>query len=304
MIISETKNDYLKYLQPEAVSRLGRLDLIARLVVDGFLTGLHRSPYHGFSVEFSEYRACQPGEPIKHIDWKILARTERYYKKLFEEETNLRSCLLLDCSASMGFNSGGLSKFEYAGYLAAALSYLMLKQKDAVGLTTYSTQLKTYLPPRARSGTLAAILGQITKTTAGGKTDSSAIFHLMAEKMKQRGLIIIISDLLEEVDKIVSGLKHLRHRGHEVLVFHILDPVEISLDYTDDTLFIDLESKDDIRVNPWQVKDYYQREFQNFLNKISHECRNLKIDYTRILTSEPFDTALFRYLAGRKRLGG
>lgn len=299
-----TRQEYRDYLNPETVSRLARLDLIARLVVEGFITGLHRSPYHGFSVEFSEYRACMPGDPIRHIDWKVLARTERYYIKRFEEETNLRALLFLDCSDSMGFTSGGVSKLDYARYLAAALIHLMLKQRDAAGLVTFSDRIKSYIPPRSIPGTLNRLLSTMQRLEPGGETDTATVLHRMAERISRRSLVIVLSDLLDDTDRIIESLKHLRYRKHEVIVFHILDPAERTLDYRDDTVFIDRETGSRLQTNPWQIKEEYSEQVQRFIGRLRTECGNQRIDYSQIDTDTPFDRALIRYLTSRKRMGG
>jgi len=304
MIETEPRKDYRTYLDPETVSRLSRLDLIARLVVEGFITGLHRSPYHGFSAEFSEYRACMPGDAIRHIDWKVLARTERYYIKRFEEETNLRTMLLLDCSDSMDFTSGAVTKLDYARYLAAALSHLMLRQRDAVGLVPFSDRIREMIPPRSIPGSLTRLLGSLHRLEAGGQTNAGDVFHQLAERISRRSLIVILSDLLDDEEKIISSLKHLRHRGHEVILFHILDPAERTLDYRTGTLFIDRETGDRIRTNPWHIREEYAEKVRNYISRLRNECGNQRIDYMQVDTNMTFDRALIRYLTGRKKRGG
>ncbi|MBN1561396.1 DUF58 domain-containing protein, partial [candidate division KSB1 bacterium] len=217
--------DYLRYLQPQTASKLANLNLVARLVVEGFITGLHKSPYHGFSVEFAEHRQYMPGDEIKHIDWKVYAKTDRHFIKQFEEETNLKSYMLLDSSASMGYTSHALSKLEYSSYLVAALSYLMLKQRDSVGLVTFDEKIRTFMPPRSVKSYLTLILKELHKTTSHERTNVAATLHQMAERIHRRGLIILFSDLLDNPQKVMSGLKHFRHKKHEVIVFHILDPM-------------------------------------------------------------------------------
>ncbi len=296
--------DTKKYLKPEVISRLSRLDLVARLVVEGFITGLHRSPYHGFSVEFSEYRPYMPGDPLRHIDWKVLGRTDRYYVKQFEEETNLRAYLLLDGSSSMGYTSGSVTKLRYGIYLAAALSYLMLLQRDAVGLVTFDQKIRTYLPPRSIFSYLHVLLREMDRIKSGGRTHLSATFHELAERIKRRGLIIIFSDLFDDVEEVMASLKHFRHRKHEVIVFHILDPIERTFDFKKDGVFIDMETGDKIETQPWHIRSDYQEKVRAFTERYKRECRQHRIDYVPIDTSQSFDTALFRYLAKRKKIGG
>ena len=296
--------DYRKYLRPDVVSRLSRLDLVARLVVEGFITGLHRSPYHGFSVEFSEYRPYMPGDPLRHIDWKVWGRTDRYYIKQFEEETNLRATLLLDVSESMNYASGEITKLRYAKYLAAALSYLMLIQRDAVGLVTFTETIDRYLPPRSVLSYLHVLLRELDQTKTGGGTHLSKVLHDMAERIKRRGLIILLSDLLDDPNDVLTALKHFRHRKHEVIVFHILDPRERRFDFKKDATFIDMETGEQVQSRPWHIRSEYRESMTDFIRRYKRECRQHRIDYVEIDTGQPFDVALFNYLAKRKRMGG
>ena len=298
------KNDVRKYLNPEIVSRISRLDLIARLVVEGFITGLHRSPYHGFSVEFSEYRPYNPGDPRRHIDWKVWGRTDRYYVKQFEEETNLRGYLLLDTSASMAYGSGSVTKLHYAVMLASALSYLLLRQRDAVGLATFDQKLRHYLPPRSVFSTLHRLLKAMDSVKASGKTGVARTFHDLAERLKKRGLIIVLSDLFDDPSSVLNALKHFRHRKHEVIVFHILDPMECQFAFPDDALIVDMETGDKIRTQPWHIRTAYQQNVERFLNRFKRECLEHRIDYHPITTDTGFDKALTAYLVTRKKMGG
>ena len=299
-----TKTDYRKYLEPEVVSRLSRLDLVARLVVEGFITGLHRSPYHGFSVEFSEYRPYIPGDPLRYIDWKVWGRTDRYYVKQFEEETNLRAYILLDASGSMGYSSGKVTKLRYATYLAAALSYLMLLQRDAVGLVTFDTNIRSYLPPRSVFSYLHVLLKEMDALNSGGRTRVSTTFHDLAERIKRRGLIIVLSDLFDDPDEVLNALKHFRHRKNEVIVFHILDPMEKAFAFDGDALFVDMETGEKVQTQPWHIRSEYTKRVAGFLDRYKRECRQHRIDYMATDISQPFDRALFNYLVMRKRIGG
>jgi uncharacterized protein (DUF58 family) len=291
------------YLRPEVVSRLSRLDLVARLVVEGFITGLHQSPYHGFSAEFSEYRQYMPGDPLRDLDWKVFGKTDRLYIKQYEEETNLKAYLLLDASASMAYGSTHLTKFQYAAYTAAALSHLMLRQRDAVGLITFDQHIQQYLPPRSVGSHLHALLTTLQNTSpAGSDTDLAAAFHDLAERIKRRGLIVVLSDLFDDPDRLLSGLKHFRHRKHEVVVFHILDPRERDLKFDRETRFVDLESGSQVATEPWYIAPAYREHMEGLINRFRQECRDSLIDYVLLDTEEPFDTALFNYLAKRKRL--
>jgi uncharacterized protein (DUF58 family) len=296
--------DYRKYLDPEVVSKLSNMDLRARLVVEGFITGLHKSPYHGFSVEFAEHRQYMPGDEIKHVDWKVYGKTNRFYVKQFEEETNLKAYLLLDASASMGFTSVGVTKLQYACYLAGALSYLMIGQRDAVGLLVFDEKIRRYLPPRSVTTYLHQILRELDAAHSSAETNVASALHQMAERIKRRGLIIVLSDLFDDPQTVLSGLKHFRHRKHEVIVFHIMDPLEITFDFTQDAVFRDLETGEEINTQPWHIRHDYQTKVTEFLNYYKKVCRENQIDYVPINTKENYDRALFEYLLKRKRIGG
>ena len=293
----------LNSLQPEVVSRLSRLDLVARLVVEGFITGLHRSPYHGFSVEFSEYRPYMPGDAVRNIDWKVLGRTDRFYVKQFEEETNLKCYLLLDGSGSMGYGSEPVSKLQYAVHLSAALTYLMLKQRDAVGLITFDDTIRTYHPPRSVMSYLHVLLKTLDTTQPTGQTGVAQTFHEMAERIKRRGLVIVLSDLMDDPFDILSALKHFRHKKHEVIVFHILDPQEKKLDFRGNILFIDMESGEKIETQPDQFQSVYQQIMSERIAHFKSECHAHRIDYVPLVTSQPYDVALMQYLMKRSRGG-
>lgn len=296
--------DYRRFLQPETVSKLANMNLVARLVVEGFITGLHKSPYHGFSVEFAEHRQYMPGDDTRHIDWKVYAKTDRYFVKQFEEETNLKSYLLIDASASMGFTSHTLSKLQYATYLAAGLSYLMLKQRDSVGLITFDQKIRKFLPPRSVNTYLSRILQELQRTKSRSKTNISKTFHQLAESMHRRGLVIIFSDLLDDPHKVMAGLKHFRHKKHEVIVFHILDPFERNFDFTRDAVFQDMETGEKLATQPWHIRGEYRHLMSEFIETYKKQCRENRIDYVLMDTSEDFDRALLQYLLKRKRING
>ena len=265
---------------------------------------MHKSPYHGFSVEFAEHRQYMPGDDIKHIDWKVYGKTDRYFVKQFEEETNLKSYLLLDASASMGYASEKISKLQYGSYVAAALSYLMLKQRDSVGLATFADTMKTYLPPRSINTYLTLILKELSKTQSQAKTNIAATLHQMAERINRRGLIILFSDLFDDPKEVMSGLKHFRHKKHEVIVFHILDPMERFFNFKQDGMFEDMESGERLPTQPWHIRGDYRRLMSQFIDYYKKECLANRIDYVLLDTSENFDRALMHYLMKRKRIGG
>ncbi|MFQ5498775.1 MAG: DUF58 domain-containing protein [Candidatus Zixiibacteriota bacterium] len=297
------QTDHRKYLDPEIVSRLKGMELRARMVVEGFIAGLHRSPYHGFSVEFAEHRQYMPGDNIRDIDWKVYAKSDRYYIKQYEEETNLKAYLLLDCSKSMAYKSGErMRKLDYAGLLSGALSYMMLRQRDAVGLVTFDEKLRSYIPPRSKSGHLHVVLSEIAGQEPSEKTKVGNALHEMAERIKRRGLVIVLSDLLDEADQIISGLKHFRYNQHEVIVFHILDPRERDFAFPREAIFKDMETGEEITTLPFQIKKDYAEAVSAFSEKISSACRQSNIDYYPIDTATPFDKALYAFLSKRERL--
>jgi uncharacterized protein (DUF58 family) len=290
-------------LTPDIISRLNNLSLKARFVVEGFIVGLHKSPYHGFSVEFSEHRAYGAGDEIRHVDWKLWGKTDRFFIKQFEEETNLKSYLLVDQSLSMTYKSKKMTKLEYAQILAASLGYLMLKQQDAVGLTLFDDRIRVNIPARSKRSHLNIILSQMQNIIAGPETTIAPILHKTAEAIKKRGLIILISDLFDDPDKVLSGLQHFRYKGHEVIVFHVLDPQEITLDFTQRTRFRDMESGEEIVTDPWHIQSDYQKSMEQFCDYIKSNCRQKNIDYVQLSTDLPLDMALSEYLIKRKRIG-
>ena len=301
--MTQLNNDYRKYLNPSIISKLNSLELRARLVVEGFMVGLHKSPYHGFSVEFTEHRSYQQGDAIKDIDWKAYGKTEKFYIKQYEEETNLKSYILLDTSRSMQYASeGNVPKLEYASTLVAALCYLMVKQQDAVGLTLYSDKVNKYFPPKTSRAYLQELLKQLTGISASDKTNTASCLNSIAEKIKRRGLVIIVSDFFDDVNSILSALKHFRYQKNEVIVFQILDPLERNFAFGNDAIFKDLETEDELTTQPYQIQKAYIQAMAEFINKIKTECLNSNIEYSLIETSTPFDKALFSYIQKRSRL--
>ena len=295
--------DYKQYLQPDIVGKLKGMELRARMVVEGFIAGLHKSPYHGFSVEFAEHRQYMPGDNIRDIDWKVFAKSDRYYIKQYEEETNLKGYLLLDCSKSMAYHSGSeISKLDYAGMLSGALSFMMLRQRDAVGLVTFDERIRRYIPPRSKSGHLHVLLNEIANQSPSDTTDISKTLHEMAERIKRRGLIVLMSDLLDEPEKIISGLKHFRYNNHEVIVFHILDPRERDFAFPREAIFKDMETGEELTTLPYQIKKDFANQVSAFSEEIATACRQSNIDYFPIDTSMPFDKALYAFLSKRERL--
>ncbi len=294
---------FKKYLDPAVLSNINNLELRARLVVEGFITGLHKSPFHGFSVEFSQHRPYNYGDNLKYIDWKVFGRTDRFFIKQFEEETNLKAYILLDVSKSMTFSTTSVSKLDYGKNLAAAMSYLMLLQHDAVGLSLFDSQIQKILPPRSVSSYLQPILTELDTIQAGKDTDIGPILHTMSERLKRRGLIILISDLYDDPANVLSGLRHFRYNQHEVLVFHLLDPAELSFDFEGDIEFEDLESGEKIRTYPWYIRQEYIEAVNKFEQSYRRQCREYLIDYHLLTTDQTLDLALMEYMIKRKKLG-
>lgn len=272
------------------------------MVVEGFIVGLHKSPYHGFSVEFAEHRPYMPGDTLRNLDWKVFAKTDRLYVKQYEEETNLKSYLLLDTSNSMNFGTTGITKFQYGSYLAAALAFLMIQQRDAAGLVTYDTDIQSYLPPRSVRTYLNVILSQLENSKPSSQTDIGRNLHAVADRIRRRGLIVIVSDLLDDPDSIISGLRHFRHDGHEVLVLHTLDPREIDFAFSGDVRFKDLETDEEMPTQPWHLRKEYRKLMEEFVERLRRACREDNIDYHLLDTSKPYDEALIQYLIKRKQL--
>ncbi|MBU0712983.1 DUF58 domain-containing protein [bacterium] len=295
--------DKRKYLNPATIARLDNMALRARLVVEGFILGLHKSPYHGFSVEFAEHRPYNPGDEIRHIDWKLYGKTDRYYIKQFEEETNLKSYILLDKSGSMKYTSGEVTKLSYGSYLAAALAYLMLKQQDAVSLTLFDDQVRDFLPPVAKKSHLNQLLAALERVQAGAETRIAPQLHELAEKLKKRGLIVLISDLLDEPDDVINALKHFRHKRHEVILFHILDRQELEFSFNRQTRFVDLETSLHMNTEPWHIQEAYQCLIRQFIENYKIQCRANNIDYVTLITDQNLDLALSEYLRKRTRIG-
>ena len=275
------------------------MELRAKTVVEGFCSGLHRSPYHGFSVEFTEYRQYTPGDDPRYLDWRLYARSDRYYVKRFEDETNLRCHLLLDMSRSMGYGSGPYTKADYAKTLAASLAYFLSTQRDAVGLVTFDERIDERIPARYRSGHLRRLMLAFEKPTAGSGTDLSEPLEQIAEQVRKRGLLILISDLLAPVDTLGTNLGYLRARGHDVVLFQILDPAERDFDFERPALFQDVESGREVYVDPNVGRTAYQRRLKEHIDGIRSTCDKLGITYHQFMTDLPLELALTEFLRGR-----
>ena len=298
--------NYRKYLDPRALAKLQGLELRARSIVEGYVTGVHRSPYHGFSVEFAEHREYVPGDDLRYVDWKAFGKTDRVYLKQYEEETNLVAYLLLDTSESMTYQSDDapLSKLDYARCVAAAISYLVLQQQDGVGLTTFDKEIRALIRPSAHPSHLKALLHTMEAAPTTQKTSIGPIFHELAERFKKRGVVIILSDFFDDVQTMLTGLKHFRHRRHEVVLFHVLDPAELDFPFRNMTLFKGLEEWPEQLVDPAALRKAYLAEFEAFTKSLRQGCHARRIDYVPLRTDQPMDVALRTYLATRMSRSG
>ena len=291
----------LRFLDPAIIARLASLELRARTIVEGFISGLHRSPLKGFSVEFAEYRQYFPGDDLSTIDWKVFARTDRHVVKKFEEETNLKGYLLLDVSRSMSYGSGPLTKLEYGSTLAACLAYLMQKQHDAAGLATFDDRIRTVVPPGTRPGHLNAIMHALNSMRPGAATDAALSLNQLADAVRKRGLVVVMSDLFDDPERVVRGLKHLRFRGSDVLVFHLLDHAELTFPFESPARFRDMEDGAEVLISPDDIRQGYLASINQLIATYRRELGAAGIDYRLVDTSQPLDEALLEYLATRSR---
>jgi uncharacterized protein (DUF58 family) len=308
-----TQAQQIRYLDPVVVSKLKNIEIKARLIVEGFLTGLHRSPYHGFSVEFAEHRPYNPGESLRNVDWKVLGKTDRLFSKKYEEETNLRCHVVLDVSDSMRYPlKAEVNKLEYGAYLAASLSYLMVQQRDAAGLLLFDDAVRQSFPPRAKRSLLVPsflALEQLVQQAHqfSRRTATAHVLHQVAQQIGRRGVVVLISDLFTptaDFDRMFSALQHLRHANHEVLVFQLLDrATEARFEFPNQPLILqDLETGEEIRVQPEQVRETYTQRLAAYEDRFRRRCRELKIDFVEVDIATPFDQVLVQYLQKRQRL--
>lgn len=289
-----------QFLDPAVLGRIGNLELLARTVVDGFLTGLHRSPYLGFSMDFAEHRPYMPGDDIRRIDWKLFARSDRHYIKLFEADTNANFSVLLDLSASMSFGSHSLTKLDYARYLAACLTYFSNKQRDRVGLVTFDHEIVDYVPPSMKH--LDTILHTLDRAKAGRPGSLAGPILRITEMLGRKGILVVISDFYEEPDAVLSALGPLRARGHDVIVFHVMDPYELEFPFQEASGFEDLETGEQIPVIPGKLRSDYLAMMNAHLAALERSFNDHRIDYRLLDTSKPLDRALFEYLLSRERM--
>jgi uncharacterized protein (DUF58 family) len=291
-----------RFLEPQALARVKNLSVVARGVVEGFITGLHSSPYKGFSVEFAEHREYSAGDDPRHLDYRMLARTDRLYVKQYEEETNMRVQVLLDTSGSMGYSfDGKLSKLGYGSYLTAVLAYLMTRQQDSVGLTTFDTEIRLDMPARSSPRHFSEMMHRLEAITPSQETNISATLHKLANRFKRRCLVVLISDLYDEPEEVMRALHHFRHRRHEVILFHVFDKAEIDFPFRDLVAFHDLETNQRIQVDPSYVREQYVAQVEEFIENYRRACAEANIDYVLTDTSVPYDLMLTKYLAKRSR---
>ena len=290
-----------KYLRPEVIRQVSRLDLKAKFIVEGFIAGLHDSPYRGFSVEFSEHRKYAPGDDPKTIDWNVYGKSDKFYVKKFQAETNLTGYLIMDLSGSMAYNYGSpMTKFDYAICLAASLGYMMIHQQDAVGVVTFDAKLRASLPPRSKRAQLGNILSLLANCKPAGETDAAGALHRVAAMIRHRSLVIVFSDLLGDPDPVVRALHHLRHRGNDVIVFHVLDAAEIRFPFHGLTRFEDAETREHLVVDPDGIRAAYREAIDGFIETYRASCLQADVDYVSIDTSVAFDQALMSYLVSRR----
>ncbi|OGS45514.1 MAG: hypothetical protein A2539_10130 [Elusimicrobia bacterium RIFOXYD2_FULL_34_15] len=290
------------YLDPIIVAKLSTMYLKAKFIVEGFISGLHSSRFKGHSLEFAQHREYSFGDELKHLDWTVYAKSDKYFIKQYEEETNLKSYILLDASASMGYKSNGISKLEYASYIAASLAYMMIKQGDSVGLLVYDSEIKKNIPPRSNLSHLSVILDELSNINCTGKTDISKILMEFSKNLKKRTLIILLSDLFEDQESIIKAIKNYRFAKHEVIVFHILDAIEETLNIPGNVLFRELENENTLITEPDIIKKEYRKLISDFIEKYKHEFHKSDIDYSYLNTSMPLDLALTNYLSKRENI--
>jgi len=294
-------HDYRKYLDPKVLARVSGLELRARLIVEGFFSGRHRSPYRGLSIEFADHRAYTQGDEIRHIDWKVFGKTDKYYIKEFEQETNLNLMLVVDSSESMRYRSSDdlMTKFDYAASQAAALAYLTLQQQDAVGLAMFDDHIGKMIRPSNNAHHWRAIIEELSTAPSRPKTSLGGVLHELADRLTHRSLIVLVSDLFDDPDDLLTGLKHLRYRHHEVIVWNLWDPAELTFPFKGPTMFEGLESTGRLLVEPRSLRDRYREEVDNFQNLLRQGCGKMQMEYVIFNTRSPLDVALSGYLATR-----
>jgi len=302
--LTETATDYRKYLDPRTLARISSLDLRARLIVEGLMTGMHRSPYQGISVEFAQHRQYVAGDDIRHVDWKVFGKTDKIYLKQYQEETNLHLICVVDASESMAFSSitSGKevwSKYDHATAIAASLSYMAIQQQDSVGLAVFDNDLKHYIKPSNAPAQWKLITQDLTMVPRLKKTNTGRILDQLAEKLTHRSLIVMLSDFFDDLESIKKGLRHLRYKKHEVMAFQILDPAEVTFPFEDTTLFKGLEQLGELLTEPRALREGYLQQLEMFTDELRKTCRGMHIDYVRMNSGEALDVTLSGFLAAR-----
>ncbi len=290
-----------RFLSPDVLARISSLELLSRTVVEGFISGLHRSPFTGFSTEFAEYRQYMPGDDLRYLDWKLLGRTDRYYIKKYRADTNSQCHILIDASASMRYTTTGITKLQYAQFLGSSLAYLANKQQDAVGLIAFDQEVRAHVPAHNRIGHMRTIFGRMEQLEAGNETRLSQMLHTSAEHVTRRGMIIVISDFYDEPEAIINALQHLRFKGNDVIVFHVLDKNEMDFEFTEPVLLEDSETEEEIHVMPDILAEGYRNTIREHIGRLRDGAAHNKIDYELLTTDKPLDYALFSFLAKRAR---
>ncbi|WP_373650411.1 DUF58 domain-containing protein [Schlesneria sp. DSM 10557] len=295
-----------RFLDPTTLNRLKGLELKARLIVEGYVSGMHKSPYHGFSVEFAEHREYVPGDDLRYVDWKVFGKSDRIYLKQYDEETNFVCHLLVDTSESMTYRSpkAMFSKLEYAQYIAAAFAYLIIHQQDAVGLATFDTSVRQFLRPGSTAVQLRQLCHTLEQSPSGGESSIGPIFHDLAERIKRRGLVVIISDFFDDPETLKKGLKHFQHRRHDVVLLQVIDPEEQDFTFVDPTLFKGLENLGEQLTEPRALRKAYQKEFEEFLKTIRSSARDFRMDYVLMRTDQPLEVNLHEFLSRRMHRAG
>lgn len=291
----------LNFLDPQVLASLDNLELRARVVVEGFLSGLHKSPRRGFSVEFNDYRNYYPGDDMRHVDWKLYARSEKFYIKQYEDETNVRCYIALDSSASMDYTSGGISKLEYGRTLASALAYFIMRQRDAVGLITFDDQVREFIPARCRQPHLIQILRALSTLRSGSRTDVVKPLSDLAAHLHKKSLVILITDMLDDEARVISALQNLRSMGNDVITFQIMDDAELNFPFNEASEFVDMESNETFITSPAAIREAYLKNLNEFLDTCRKQCQSSGVDYCLVNTSQPLDEALSSYISKRGR---
>ncbi|MEX2130420.1 MAG: DUF58 domain-containing protein [Pseudohongiellaceae bacterium] len=294
-------SDSLNFLDPKILASVDNLELRARVVVEGFLSGLHKSPHRGFSVEFNDYRHYYTGDDMRHVDWKLYAKTEKFYIKQYEDETNVRCYIVLDASASMDYSSGGISKLEYGRTLASALAYFIMRQRDAVGLITFDNQIRDFIPARCRQPHLIRILRTLAKLETGLHTDVVKPLSDLAGHLRKKSVVILITDMLDDENRVISALQNLRSMGNDVITFQLIDDAELNFPFNEASEFIDLENNESYITSPAAIRNAYLKNLQVFLDYCRKQCQSSGVDYCLMNTSHPLDQALSSYISKRAK---